>query len=511
MATMTLTKCAFVAGVSLALGSDPEGCNTSIVGAGWAGIYSAWRLVVDEPHTGNSVCLFEAYNRPGGRTYSTRIDDYMVDVGAYRFALDMHLPADLISALGLLSACYDPSCRDDDLKKEVKWPYKLPLSKIVDFEGRHVGYAAALYTMLAQFEAAGGRLFLGAELNAISRNRSANFWDLTFTKLGHVTSRTVLLNLPRSAHARVLGLEEAASSRWAALHCLARQFPPSVAESSTTTKVYAIYEDAWWVSKLGLLQGVLEDVTAVPPISIHYHDGEVLCADARDPGGGVRWLPSRQASHLKECRGVLQVFYRHSATCPSSFPKCMEYWTTLPRHNMSDPLTVVSQGPSATPQENALRTEVHKKLIDMHEKELLASGLSTKDIASLALPTKLIYSIWYHEGTFPKGDHHMLSCPQDVIFEQSIPRSCGVDSIQEYEDAVEGTGSWAGVAPGLHFMNNDFTATQTAAWHGPWAEQSLLGAERTLAKVFGLRRPSWLNTTYYEAKVLRISNSVAYV
>merc|ERR1712083_1287281 len=105
---------------------------------------------------------------------------------------------------------------------------------------------------------------------------------------------------------------------------------------------------------------------------------------------------------------------------------------------------------------------------------------SEKVIDSLALPSSLAYSVWYHQGTFPPGDQRMLSGPQDIIFPaaQGIPASCGVDSVTKYQDAVEGTGSWTDVAPGIHFVNNDFSATVTSAWHGPWAEQSLLGAER---------------------------------
>ena len=37
----------------------------------------------------------------------------------------------------------------------------------------------------------------------------------------------------------------------------------------------AIYQDAWWVSKLDLLRGVRENLTTEPPVAIHYHDGEV--------------------------------------------------------------------------------------------------------------------------------------------------------------------------------------------------------------------------------------------
>eukprot|EP00931_Biecheleriopsis_adriatica_P062107 TRINITY_DN37398_c0_g1_i1.p1 TRINITY_DN37398_c0_g1~~TRINITY_DN37398_c0_g1_i1.p1 ORF type:complete len:526 (+),score=65.23 TRINITY_DN37398_c0_g1_i1:64-1641(+) len=492
---------------------DSAGCNVSVVGAGWAGIYVAWRLLTGEEQVRQSVCLFEAYNRPGGRTYSTRIDDYVLDVGAYRFAGDMHLPADLITkALKLRSVCYDPTCNDDDVRAEVKWPYKLPLSKIVDFDGRHLGYGAALKAMLVEIEDAGGHIYLGAELHSVKRDDLRKVWKLQFKTNGQLkapaemASNSVLLNLPRSALERVGGLQEATSSRWPALQCSARQFPSTVTEGATTSKVYAIYEDAWWVSRLGLLRGVRENLTTSPPISIHYHDGEVVCiGGGEDAGGSLRWVPARQASKRQKCRGVLQVFYRHSQSCPSSFPDCMNYWTKVPRRNMSDPLTIVSKGPRSTHAENALILDVHQKLVEMHKTELISSGLSEEDIEALAEPSTLAYSVWYHQGTFPVGDEHMLSGPQDIIYSASdgFPSSCGVKSVEEFEDAVEGTGPWTNVGRGIHFANNDFYASSSSTWHGPWAEQSLLGAERMLVKAFGLKRPRWLNATYYGKQVLQ--------
>ena len=46
----------------------------------------------------------------------------------------------------------------DEVKKEVPWPYQLPLQKVTDFAGRHLGYGAALDAMMARFQGAGGTL-----------------------------------------------------------------------------------------------------------------------------------------------------------------------------------------------------------------------------------------------------------------------------------------------------------------------------------------------------------------
>ena len=70
---------------------------------------------------------------------------------------------------------------------------------------------------------------------------------------------------------------------------------------------------------------------------------------------------------------------------------------------------------------------------------------------------------------------------------------------------MQGTGVQALDGAGLHVVNNDYAATAASAWHGPWAEASLLAAERTLAEAFGLARPEWLNRSYYEKHVMRPS------
>ncbi|CAE7281467.1 unnamed protein product [Symbiodinium natans] len=101
-------------------------------------------------------------------------------------------------------------------------------------------------------------------------------------------------------------------------------------------------------------------------------------------------------------------------------------------------------------------------------------------------------------------DPGMLTGPQDLIYDpaKGFPASCGVTSPKAFDDRVQGVGEFGHVAPGLHVVNNDFAAAERSAWHGPWAEQPLLAAERLLAKAFQLGRPEWLNETYYKRHIL---------
>ena len=93
-------------------------CQFAIVGGGWAGVYTAWRLAVDSKRfRGDEVCLFEAGVRWGGRVDSVRASQsplmlgVTLDLGAYRFMYDQHLPADLIGGpLKLHSRCYLSDC-----------------------------------------------------------------------------------------------------------------------------------------------------------------------------------------------------------------------------------------------------------------------------------------------------------------------------------------------------------------------------------------------------------------
>lgn len=473
-------------------------CKLGVVGAGWGGVYTAWRLGIDADTSSGGidakdVCVFEAYSRPGGRTYGARIGDYVVDVGAYRFSGGMHLPADLIErALKMPSVCYDPTCNDDDIRKEVTWPYAEPLKKVVDFAGRNVGYSAPLEAMLGQLRLAGARLHFDSELVGI--HRASSGWQLHFSNGHSVEVATVVLNVPRGVLAKLDGFPQAVAGRWPAINCTDRSFPKGLAEGRGTVKVYAVYEEAWWVSRLGLLRGTAEEMHTDPPVSIHYHDGEVLCRGGVDAGGEPLWRPAREVVQRKGCRGVLQVFYRHSQLCPASNPGCMEYWAGLPRANASDPLTIVGA-------ESKLAQVLHSKLLSMHAETFEKLNVSSKGIK---LPSAVAYSVWTRTGMLPEGDRGLQVSPEDVIFSgKRLPEHCGASSVPDYLDMVEGVGAWAGVAPHLHLVNNDFSASSSTSWHGPWAEMSLLGAERILRKAFNLSRPTWLNGSYYEKEVLR--------
>ena len=112
----------------------------------------------------SDVCIFEASERFGGRTFTVQgsdvkqpalLEGLRVDVGAYRFAFEQHLPADLIRGpLKLPTACYIPSCQREPLDGN------LTLHKLIDPSTHSSsGYGTALEAMLDALRSAGAQLY----------------------------------------------------------------------------------------------------------------------------------------------------------------------------------------------------------------------------------------------------------------------------------------------------------------------------------------------------------------
>ena len=168
------------------------------MGAGWAGVYFAFRQALN----GHQVCIFEGSERVGGRTYSHRIKQgdewFTLDVGAYRFSPDMHLPGDVIKLLGFKTACYEPNCppASQDFPKPFHFNYTAPLRRIVDADDMPAGYVTAIRGMLDEILAMGGHLFLESNLTDLQALHSGEV-RLVFESAS-VLSKMVLLNLPRT-------------------------------------------------------------------------------------------------------------------------------------------------------------------------------------------------------------------------------------------------------------------------------------------------------------------------
>ena len=254
-------------------------CDVAVVGGGWAGVYSAYRLA---PTFEGTVCLFEAREKTGGRTYSVHEEDGLtIDIGAYRFGDDMHLPGDLIrSELGLATRCYQPDCAPDP-------EFNATLYKIVDSDAAEnaAGYETPIAMMTAAI-ASRVQIFYGFALASVDDGAIAGGARLAFANGEGVEAAAVILNLPRKA---ITALHRANADsplfRFDAVAAtlLADCVPCDRGEVFEQLKVYLVYDAPWWRTKLGKLEGSFKETNSTPPFVGRFHDGPML----RDDDGGL--------------------------------------------------------------------------------------------------------------------------------------------------------------------------------------------------------------------------------
>lgn len=442
----------------------PKSCQFTIVGGGWAGIYAAWRLVVDERHfEGRDVCMFEAAERFGGRTYTVFGDDIPhlgglnLDIGAYRFAFQQHLPADLLRGpLNMSTSCYIPSCKPEPLDDD------LVLHRLVDpITGDSAGYGSALIKMMAQLSSKGVRMMLRKRLEAIHASGPRDI-KLLWAGGDETHSTGVFLNLPRHAVEALSSdsviFQEAPAPTQQLLRCSAELDGHESMEASV--KVYLIYEDAWWISKLSLYEGEVEALETNPPIYIRYHDGPTQC---RQHG----------------CRGALLVQYAHTLESGAS-------WYMQFQRDWNQTLGVFTSGP--------LLTEVHQKLMVMHAEKLQAAGVSPD---AMLKPVAAVVGFWSHAKQVT-----LAPAPDPLSFSSGVPLpSClhGVSPAAYWQRIRKPI-----LSRHVFLANNDLWLEEPIVDLMPpyWAEVSLRTAERVLHDHMGLKRPPWLNQTYYRRSVL---------
>mmetsp|Transcript_16142 Transcript_16142/g.24248 ORF Transcript_16142/g.24248 Transcript_16142/m.24248 type:complete len:295 (-) Transcript_16142:8-892(-) len=243
---------------------EPHHCRIVVVGAAWSGVYFAWRLAVDSGVVNASeVCIFEASGRVGGRVDSVRglpsLGDLVIDLGGYRFIETDLLPAQIVwKALDLPTSCYDYHCRPPASEGN-GCEGAANCFVIRDSYGNNAGYATAIESMLGQIEDKGGigqrQTYFGYTLtnvtitNTSKTTNSSNksLMDLVFSSGTVVRGvETLLLALPHNALSKVQ-IQPALSSPVTEVLEAVR--------TSAFNKVYAYYADAWWCSKLGLMEG----------------------------------------------------------------------------------------------------------------------------------------------------------------------------------------------------------------------------------------------------------------
>jgi len=460
-------------------------CDVASIGGGWSGVYFAYRYYLDGNVQAKNICLFEASQRIGGRTYSKHLEvngeKIVVDLGAYRFSPDMHLPGDVIlNHLNLTTACYEPDCEpaNKDFPPPFHFNYSAALRRIVDpVTGLPAGYATALETMVKIMADAGAHIGMGAQLADIQPAEQGGA-NLLFQDGSTVQAGTVLLNLPRSALLALPTVHASVGDRTLKMmQCVKfdhpKQFFTNMTFGDALSKAYAYYDDAWWVNSdsLNMTEGqwpknafqAIETSVGIP-IGLHFNDGPVICDS---PGKG--------------CRGFLEVYY--------SVDK--ETFFSSLRTGPEEPFGEL----------NASNPEDQAGLLKLHHAVMEATGplfMEKQVIQPHTPPSLLVVGVWSRTGqgyTAPTKVYYSKS------MDDSMEKACGVDGLteKEYRDTI--LTPFKDKMPRVHVANNDWIAQEVENMYGDWAEESLLQAERALY-VLNVAKPDWLNTTYYNEKII---------
>jgi len=442
-------------------------CPTAIVGGGWAGVYAAWRLAIDAasvPPT--DVCLFEARASVGGRTYSVTVDGMVVDIGAYRFGKGMHLPGDLIiNKLKLPIACYAPSC-------SVNPELNQTLYRVVDAHGHNAGYVTPVRMMAQQLSESGVRIYYRHKLTGIYDEASGEAHPpasrLHFAGGAVARAGAVLLNLPRVAITRLdpasvlFGSDPAAPPFQILRNCSPCMGNIGVGNVGLGVKVYALYDDPWWLTKLGLTEGTFTSVDAQPPLVGRYHDGPVT----RDAGGHPIGP------------GALEAVYTFSFAHPQ-----VEWFVPFAANPSGEPLTLTT--------DPALLGPMHARLMAYHAAAFAKKSLNASKVPPMA---KIALGLWTSD------QFATLTNPASANLNWMIGKACPAESCLQgvtptSYNALVGTPN---PARNIHIANNDFTWTGDDSVPCCWAEQSLKSVERTLHKAWQLPPPEWLNMAYWQ-------------
>eukprot|EP00958_Prasinococcus_capsulatus_P029648 scaffold7589_cov403-Prasinococcus_capsulatus_cf.AAC.3 len=255
--------------------------------------------------------------------------------GGYRFIETDLLPGQLVwDGLRLPTACYDYECAGGCEGSGNCYILK-------DAYGNNAGYALPITTMLGQIEAygEGQQVFFGKELSGIyaastvarrhgaAQSTGDGLMKLQFADGSSVKAKRVMLNIPKDAlealdPSSLLFNDGAVTPR-------TQTFLKAVTVGAMN-KVYVFYEDAWWASKLGLMEGTFKNLTDVAPFNGRYHDGPLKCVIGTDPAGDPIYSGAKLP--YANCSGALEVYYASGK----------DYWKGF-MSSVQKPLTVVTK------------------------------------------------------------------------------------------------------------------------------------------------------------------------
>lgn len=323
--------------------------------------------------------------------------------------------------------------------------------------------------MLRKLEAAGSRIFYGYKLTNLvdvdpvdvltNENKNGPVpVELKFDNGGSAVTQQVMLNIPSEA---IASLHQ--NSILFTKNTKLSHVGYGVTNSPTISKIYVHYEDAWWMTKLGLLEGNYDEPSD-PKLEGRYHDGPVRCFDEIG-----RQVPSTSSQNRGvKCGGVLQAAYfgAEDAVRESFYTKFQA---------TDDPLTIIERGKPDKRIE--LLEAVHNKLMEFHKQKFADAGLNT---SSIDFPAFVYMTNWKETNTLTSSYHD---------WPKYIP---GADFSAIIKALLR-------PIPGYDI----FLANEAFGVHPGWAEGSVMMAERVLGYELGIDKPFWLqDDSYYFSVVL---------
>lgn len=219
-------------------------------------------------------------------------------------------------------------------------------------------------------------------------------------------------------------------------------------------KVYAYYDDAWWVSKLGLMEGYVTNAKSKIPLQGRYHDGPLKCVVGHTPVGDPVY--SGKKIPFGNCSGALEVYYNFGS---AFFQRFMT--------DTRKPLSVLT---NHSEQGAKLIDDLHSSLMQHHGSAFRQRGI---DPANISYPSLVVMANWRTDAPL---------APSCGSFWGSDKDEAGIRSPVPFYD--------------IYVADVDYGDS------GCWAVGSLIAAEKVLQADFGLSRPSWLQMAWYDSNIL---------
>lgn len=241
----------------------------------------------------------------------------------------------------------------------------------VDGNGRPIGYDAPLQELKNRILQAGGRLFLGHEVVRVARH-NADKIRLTITNSNSevvtVTGVACIINADNFG-AKLLSRDSVfwteTSQTWRRMF---RRYIPTY-----VTKLYLYYDDAWWITKLGIRTG--DFATDEPTRNVELAQASIQCEDDVRPKKGA------------VCRGWIQVSYVAGVANAV-------HWDTANYNATDAPIWLSNRTDDST---RPVLLEAHLQFVKTLQPQLQEENISPD---SINLPSQGVAAVWPDGWTY---------------------------------------------------------------------------------------------------------------